>query len=259
MYRQQGQHETNHLQAAVCRLYRSGLRLYPKDFREQFAVEMTDVFSQALDVHIRLGTFTAFCFLAREFIDTPLCALRRFFLSRAGAIKTYLIVIFLYSVSFTLLGLFNLIQASHSLTSVQVQIVIRLGHAVICGLGGLTVGILLHPRRQITFAALGMCFSLVHFLFPSLAIELLICGAGVIVMKKAYFLRLAGYGTLILFVGWFVNRLAAALVQSYVFHSPTQLLSQTGPAMVWLPFAVTGVMLGVLMGRIGVKARPVNA
>jgi len=247
----------------ICQFYQTSLSLYPKRFRYQFGFEMSEVFEEALDEQVKQGWASFLLFLGREFIETPISALHQHFLIKASWFMTYLNIIFAYTLGFFLLGLMEILNTTSFQNDIQGYMANLLNHLIVGGLGGLTVGIIIAPHKKTLFALGGIFCLLVPIIFPgraNLIFYFLIYFVLFLAIRNWIgLLRLAGYGLLALLVGFFVNRFIAALVQSYLYHSPTQILSQTGAAMVLIPFLITGLSLGILLGGIKPKSSMVKA
>lgn len=245
--------------SVVCQFYKTTLSLYPKNFRSQFSLEMNAVFEEALGEQIQLGWVSILLFLGRELFETPISALNQHFAIKATSIKSYLDIIFAYTLGFILLGLIDLMHATTLQNEIQGYIVNLVIYMTIGGLIGLTVGIITVPRKKTLFSLCGMVCFLTCFVFPDFigSIFLLVLVLAIRYWRRA--LRLAVYGTLSLLVGFMANRISAALLQSYLFHSPTQALPQTGPAMVLIPLLITGFSLGILLGGVAPKSSTVKA
>jgi hypothetical protein len=243
----------------VCRFYKTSLCLYPKNFRFRFGPEMIAVFEDALDDRIHQGWVAILLFLVHEIIETPISALGQHLAMKANRVKNYLDILIVYTLGFILLGLIIILSATNFQNEIQRSILNLLIKMLVGGMVGLTVGIIIAPHKKTLFALCGMICLFASVTFPGLAFYIFLFVVGWTIRSWRDLFRLAVYGILVLVVGFFTHRLTAALVQSFLFHSPTQILSQTGPAMVLLPLLITGITLGILLGgivpiRISVKA-----
>jgi hypothetical protein len=94
--------------------------------------------------------------------------------------------------------------------------------------------------------------------FPMIWVNFYWLGLALVILNWRRLLRVTGYGMLACLVGLLANQVSAALLQSCLYHSPTQALAQTGPAMVLLPLFASGISLGILFAGIsfGQSAAP---
>ena len=239
--------------STICQFYQTCLFLYPKNFRRQFGFEMSGVFEEALDEQIQQGWPFILLFLGREILETPISAMKEQFAIKATWVKSYLDILFVYTLGFISLGLIIILNATNFQNEILRSIVNLLSKMLVGGMGGLTVGIIIAPHKKTLFALWGLICLFTFITFPGVAFYIFLLVVGWTIRSWRDLFRLAGYGMVVLLVGFFTHRLTAALVQNFLFHSPTQILSQTGPAMVLIPFLITGITLGILLGRVAPK------
>jgi len=236
--------------------YQVILSLYPASFRHQFGLEMEAVFEDAVGERIRQGWIPVFLFIGRELLETPASALKQRFRNHEKAIGAYFQIMFSFGLGFLLLGWIDLLNASSIRTEAQNFFLNLFLFLVIGGVSGLSVGIILSPDRKTMFTLFGVVCFVLPVIIPGLAVHVIFLIVCLAVWKLRNILRLAGYSALAGLIGFVANRLSASLVQSYLFHSPTQSLAQTGPGMVLIPFLVTGLTVGMLFGNIARKTSP---
>lgn len=241
-------------------VYQSSLAFYPECFRNRFGSEMAWVFEEALDEQAQKGWPSTLAFLGREFIEVPVSIIIQHFLFKKFWLQSYLKVILAFTFGFSLLGLMELLLNSADRTGIPRYLMVLTTTIVAGGLAGLSFGIILTPNLKKILSLCGMAVFLLLWIFPNFLVG---CSfyliLGITLWSRRDLLRLAAYGSLALVVAFFVNRLSAALVQSYVFHSPSQALAQTGPTMILIPYLCVGLSLGLLLGRIAPQQAALKA
>ncbi|MCL4562534.1 MAG: hypothetical protein M1281_18220 [Chloroflexi bacterium] len=272
----------NIYQTAATWWYRAILRLYPPSFRRRFGTEMKGVFEEALDEHTRNGPLEVALFLGREVIETPLSILDQHLAAKSFWVRPYPINLLAFTLGFTLLGLIDVWNASQGLTGIRGCLVNLLSLVFAGGTGSLAIGSILNPNRKSLFilcGAVGFLLAntlmkqiylgifpdaftapgsgisfLVPFLFPLLIGSIFGLFVGIANRSWRSLIRFTGWGGLALLAGFFVNRLSAALMQSYLFPSSLHGLAPAGSgwsfAYLVIPSLLEGMLLGALFGKI---------
>ncbi len=267
--------------ATASRVYRMGLSLYPKAFRERFGAEMHEIFLEALDECAHQGAWNALQFVGREIIETPGSILEQHLARKTFWTKPYPINLLAFTLGFLLLGLIDtginaMVLDGSSGYSIYLLSVLAVG-----GCGGLAIGAALNAPKKLQFAICGAAgFLLAHtlvqqmffrffpdaflapgtgigflipFLYPFLQGSIFGLLIGLATRSWRATLRFVTAGGLALLAGFFVRRLSAALVQSFMFHSPTQDIVQTGTAgllfFIVIPCLLEGALLGMIFGK----------
>lgn len=267
--------------ATASRVYRMGLSLYPKAFRERFGAEMHETFLEALDECAHQGTWNTLQLMGREIIETPGSILEQHLARKSFWTKPYPINLLAFTLGFLLLGLIDtginaMVLDGSSGYSIYLLSVLAVG-----GCGGLAIGAALNAPKKPHFAICGAAgFLLAHtlvqqmffhffpnaflapgtgisfvipFLYPFLQGSVFGLLIGFATRNLHATLRFVTAGGLALLAGFFVRRLSAALVQSFMFHSPTQDIVQTGTAgllfFIVIPCLLEGALLGMIFGK----------
>jgi hypothetical protein len=270
-------------------IYRTGLCLYPKSFRKRFGTEMNEVFKEALVEHTQKGSLHTCLFLGREMIEVPISILNQHLAAKSFWEQPYTINILAFTFGFTLLGLNEVLDFYQVLNGSQIYLLNLLGYLLIGEMGGLAIGSIDHHRRkffalngaagfliantlgaQLYFRIFPDAFTttrsgiyfLIPFLYPILTGSIFGFFLGIANRNWRGLFRYTGIGSLVLFVGFFINRLSDALMQSYLFHSSFQGIVQTGSGSLFvylvLPYLLEGILVGTLFGRITQRSVPVE-
>jgi hypothetical protein len=240
--------------------YQASLFLYPKSFRCRFGSEMAAVFEEALDEKAQNGFLAILFFLGRELIEAPISILKQHCVINTIRARTCFNLILAFTLGFGLLGLIDLFHETNSSVGILGYLVNLFNNIIAGGLGGLAIGVILAPHMKAFFALCGMVGCLLLFIFPNpVASCIFYFVLGLVFWNWRGLLRLAGFGSLALLVALFMNRLSAALVQSYIFHSPSQTFAQTGISMILIPYLVEGIFLGIFFGGMAPESLAVKA
>jgi len=259
-------------------IYQASLCMYPKSFFDRFGSEMNEVFKEALDEHSRKGFLNTILFIVRELIETPISILNQHLSVKSFWVQPFPINIMAFTFGFTLLGLIDVLKNSLNLIWIQGGLINFLILIFIGGLFSLAIGSILDPRRKYLFAlcgAVGFLLAntpvkqvyfrvfpdafiapgigvnfLIPFLYPILTGSVFGLFIGVASGNWRGLLRWTSLGSLALLAGFFVNRLSAALMQSFLFHSPNQDIAQIGIGGLMIPYLLEGFLLGILFGGI---------
>ena len=277
------------VRAIACQVYLAGLALYPKSFRRRFGPEMSEVFQEALDDRLQQGYWAVFGFLFHELAEAPGSILNQYVEARPFWLKPYPMNIAAFTASFILLGFIEtagLFQGPIGLLGYWISLL------VIGGISSLAIGYTLAPdrRRLVCFAgAVGFLLAntlvgqLYNRIFPIDYADIPISGAQFLIIfgfqilagcvfglfigiasgKWHNLFQWTGLGGLGFLAGFFVNRLSAALMQSFLIHSPTQNIALTDIpgviAYIVVPFVLEGVLLGTLFGGTAQRLNSIPA
>ena len=262
------------------RLYRASLRLYPPGFRRRFGDEMSAVFDEALVEKSVEGRFPAAQFLLKEMTDAPASILRQRLAEMGYAPRLNAANLLAFPLACLLIGLLG--EWKDVFTLGDVHGWLFLGGAALAGdVSGLGIAGRAAPNHRTLCAACGtlgfllinpLGAQILHALFPLAPLASLFVGTfllfpflyplfvgsaiglllGIQRGRLGLVFRWVGLGLLAIGVCFFANRLAAALLQSYVVRSPTQDLQTTGLAgllaFVVAPDLLDGLLLGMLFG-----------
>ena len=260
------------------RLYLAGLSLYPLRFRDRFASEMHEVFKEALAEQARKGPVHTLIFIARELIEAPLSILDQHLDEKSFWVQPFPLNFLAFTFGFTLLGLQDVFKYDLNLVWMQGWLPSLLCLVFSGALISLAIGSILNPRKKHLFVLYGAAgFLLANtsvqqaylrvfpdaFLVPGVGAEFLIPFLLPILIGSVFglfigtasgnwrgVLRWTGWGGLALLAGFIINRLSAALMQSYLFNSPTQDIVHFGLGGLLVPYLLEGMLLGCLFGRI---------
>ncbi len=252
-------------------VYRVMLRLYPKSFRRCFASEMSAVFAEALDECARQGLLRLLVFLAQEILDAPLSILRQHMAEKAFRLRLNPVNMLAFTLGSILIGLAGTSEIYQFFGDERTWIFL-FGFLFVGATSGLAIGSIVAPHQKKLFAAVGAAgFLLVNmwygqFIFSTFLIPLfypllmgMIIGLflGIANSSMRIFLCWTGMGCLALLAGFFANRLSASLIQSFIFHSPTQdILAIPGLlAYIVIPFLLEGMLLGTLFSGLRSRKR----
>ncbi len=271
-------------------IYLAGLCLYPKSFRKRFGAEMNEVFKEALVEHIQKGSLNTCLFLGRELIEAPISILNQHLAAKSFWGQPYPINILAFTFGFTLLGLNEVLNFYQVLNGFQIYLLNLLSYLLVGGVGGLAIGSIFDPQRRKLFAFSGAVgfllantlgtqlyfrifpdafttigngiYFLIPFLYPILTGSIFGFFLGIANRNWCGLFRYTGIGSLVLFVGFFVNRLSDALMQSYLFSSSFQGVVQTGSGSLFvylvLPYLLEGILVGTLFGGITQRSVPIK-
>jgi len=259
-------------------IYMASLGMYPKTFFDRFGSEMNDVFKEALDEHAQKGILNTILFIVRELIETPISIFNQHLSVKSFLVQAFPINIIAFTFGFTLLGLIDVMKYSLNLAWIQGGLINFLILIFIGGLFSLAIGSILDPRRKYLFALCGavgflLANTLVKqaffwvfpdaFIAPGIGVNFLIPFLSPILTGSVFglfigvasgnwrgLLRWTSLGSVALLAGFFVNRLSAALLQSFLFHSPNQDITQIGIGGLMIPYLLEGMLLGILFGGI---------
>jgi len=268
-------------------IYRVSLSLYPKSYRDRFGTEMNDVFNHALAEHSSQSRLKALSFLGRELRDAPVSILRQHFAANSFWLRPYPINIIAFIFSFILVGLLDYWNTAQTFVGLQGFLINLLSLALAGAISGLAIGILADPQHKNLFAFCGSIgFLLANIYVPQILSRIFpdafaASGQGMEILLPFLFpivegfvfglfiglasgrwhnlLQFSGWGSLALFMGFFVNRLSAALLQSFLFHSATQNIAQMGIIGFFMPYLLEGAIMGALFGRIKITKTSLSA
>jgi hypothetical protein len=262
------------MRAAVL-VYRASLVFYPRDYQKRFGGEMTAIFSDALEEKAQQGGRRAGFFMLREYLDAPSSIISQYLEAKSGR-QNYVLA---FTIGFGLFGLANVIfegqdNLFRSLTTILIL-------AVVGGVTGLAIASAVEPEKMKTFGVCGAAgFLLANTLGEGLFRRLfhftpLMSGIGweffmpflCPILQGIIFglflgaaqgtwrglLRWSSISSLAFLAGFFLNRLSASLLQSYVVKSATQDIFLTGAAglvfFILIPYLLQGLLLGILFGK----------
>jgi hypothetical protein len=275
----------------VRKAYQTLLRLYPNGFRGQFEQEMSEVFEQALAENLQQSSVLALGFLVHEVIDAPGCIAREHIAARAGGygvpfqashprLWSSLVGALAFGMGFAVLGFTDVLRETYGYPATEGLHIL----GILCagGFGGLGLGWVMDERRKSLFAlwgAVGFVFAqifvnavytgifpnalstpaenwqdfLIAFLYPlgtGCVFGLLVGAAS---PHKKCRLPLMVSGGLALMGGFFLNRLSAALMLSYLLPvSAGAFLTPSGGwsliVYILVPYLLEGALLGALLG-----------
>jgi hypothetical protein len=254
------------------------LGLYPKSFRDRFGSEMKDVFREALDEHVQKGRLNTFIFIGRELTEAPGSILNQHLSLKSFWVRPFPMNILAFTFGFILFGLLDGWKYSLCLAWARSAWFDFPSLIFIGGCVSLALGSSLDPRRKRLFTLCGAVgfllantlvkqtyfrffpdaftvpgigiYFLLPLLYPLLAGSVfgLFIGAASGTCRGLF--QWTGWGGLALLAGYVVNRLSAGLMQSFLFHSPTQDIVQIGMIGFLLPYLLEGILLGILFGGI---------
>ncbi len=281
----------NIYKSAASRFYRAILGLYPLSFRRRFGSEMNEVFREALEEHARKGPVEVVLFLGREWVEAPMSILKQHLALASFGMQPYLVNILAFALGFILLGLVDVGNEFKDLIGIQGYLISLLSLAFAGGIGGLAIGSILDPRRKSLFAVCGAVgfllantlvgqmyfevfpdaflapqsgvYFLIPFLYPLLTGSVFGLFIGAANRNWRSLLRFTALGSTAMLAGFFVNRLSAALMQSFLFPSALHGLAPAGSgwsfAYLMIPALLEGMLLGALFGRITQRGLAVKA
>jgi hypothetical protein len=276
----------NTWQNIASRIYQASLCMYPKSFFDRFGSEMNEVFKEALDEHAQKGLLYTLLFIVRELIETPISILNQHLSVKSFRVQPFSINIMAFTFGFALLGLIEILKNSLNFIWIQGGLINFLILTFIGGLFSLAIGTILDPRRKYLFALCGafgffLANTLVKqvyfwvfpdaFSAPGIGVNLLIPFLSPILTGSVFgffigvasgnshgLLRWTSLGSLALLTGFFVNCFSAALMQSFLFHSPYQDIAHIGIGGLIIPYLLEGILLGILLGGITQRRISVN-
>ncbi len=260
---------------AATLIYRASLVFYPRAYQKRFGSEMTAIFGDVLEEKTRQGGLRAAgSFLLREYLDAPSSIISQHLEAKSGR-QNFVLA---FTIGFGLFGLANGIfegqdHLFHSLMTILIL-------AAVGGVTGLAIASAVEPERMKTFAVCGavgfllantlgegMFRRLFHFspqtsgvgwefFMPFLCpiLQGIIFGLFLGAAHGTWrgLLRWSSISSLAFLAGFFLNRLSASLLQSYVVKSATQDIFLTGAAglvfFFLIPYLLQGLLLGVLLG-----------
>ncbi|MCE5208347.1 MAG: hypothetical protein LLG42_08555 [Chloroflexi bacterium] len=242
---------------------------------------MKEIFLEAFEEKTQQGLWYILLFLIRELIDAPISILNQHLVTKSFWVQPYPMNIFAFMFSFSLVGLLNVWNTLQTFTGIQGYLINLLSLAIAGGVIGLAIGCTLDPRKKILFTLCGTVgfiqantfvqqglfsifpyafttpgegiYFLLPFLFPIVEGGVFGLFIGLASRNWHSLLRFSGLGSLALFTGFFVNRLSAALMQSYLFHSATQSVAQTNIIGFFIPYLLEGAIMGTLFGGVTKK------
>jgi len=256
-------------------VYRASLAFYPRDYQKRFGCEMAAIFSDALEEKAQQGGLRAGFFMLRECLDAPSSIISQHLEAKSGRH----IQVLAFTIGFGLFGLANgIFQGQNNLFRSLMTILIL---AAVGSITGLAIGSVVSPGRMKAFAACGAAgfllantlgeglfrrlFSLspnmneigwelfVPFVCPILQGVIFGLFLGAAHGTWRGLLRWSSISSLAFLAGFFLNRLSASLLQSYVVKSATQDIFLTGAVglifFILIPYLLQGLLLGVLFGR----------
>lgn len=269
--------------ASIVRLYDAGLRLYPRCFRQRFEREMQDIFREALKDHGEQGSSVVIRFLLRELFEAPGSLLNQHLDARTGWLQPYPLSIGVFSIVFVLLGLIENISMFQQRFGWFGYLLALLLIGCICGLA---TG-LYHPGRKKLFllgGAMGFLFAntlvksiffqffpeamavpgvgwrfLIPFLYPILMGSMFGLFIGIASGTWRGLLQWVSWSSIGFCAGFIINRLSAALMQSFLLHSPTQNVTNLLGVIFFLliPYLLQGILLGTVFGGVSQKQRTI--
>ena len=262
----------------ISRIYLASLSLYPKIFKDSFGSEMNDVFREAFAEQAQKGPLHTIIFIGREMIEAPVCILNQHLEEKSFWVQPFPLNILAFTFGFILLGLHDVLKYALNLVWMQGWLINILCLIFIGAIVSLAIGSILNPRKKHLFALCGaigflLANTLVQqgylrifpdaFLAPGIGLGFLIPFLLPILIGSVFGLfigaatgnwhgvfRWTVWGGLALFAGFIINRLSAALMQSYLFHSPTQDIVLMGIGGFLIPYLLEGMLLGFLFGGI---------
>jgi hypothetical protein len=259
-------------------LYRMLLTFYPRAFQERFGAEMDEIFTEAFDEHLDNGLLDTFQFLWREFTEAPANIFDQHLAAKSAWLRPYPIHLLAFTFGFILIALSDVLSSFQTTNSLQSFIFQSICYLIVGGLGGWAIGCSQDPHRKKAFAlsgAIGFLLAnrlvmqlfntyfpdafitskagiafFVPFLYPILAGAIYGLFIGATTKNWRLALRFTGISILALFAGFFVNRLSAALMQSFLF--PGSLLGMADQAnwliYLFVPDILEGLLLGAAFG-----------
>ncbi len=268
--------------------YQILLSLYPREFRARFGAEMHEVFDEALAENREQGLGNAFRFLWREFTEAPASIFDQHLAAKSVWLQPYRLNLEAFTLGFILIGVsdsINTFQWMNLIHYDQSFFFQLLTYLLTGGLGGMAISCALDPTRKKFFILCGSVgflfanlFSLQIFksYFPDAMTTAqtgwatylpwlypLMIGAiyGLFIAipagKWCTALRCIWMSTLAFLAGYIVNRLSAALMQSYLFSG--SLYGMAGQAnlliYIFVPDILEGLLLGVIFGSLAQRNR----
>jgi hypothetical protein len=267
--------------AFIVRLYNASLRLYPRSFRQRFEREMQDIFREALRDHGEQGSYVVMRFLLRELFEAPGSILNQHLEARTGWLQPYPLSIIVFSIVFVLLGLVENIPVFQQRFGWFGYLLTLLLIGCVCGLA---TG-LYHPGRKRLFlvgGAMGFLLAnttvksfffqlfpeamavpgvgwrfLIPFLYPILTGSVFGFFIGIAYGTWRGFFHWVIRSSIGFFAGFFINRLSAALMQSFLLPSSTQNVNNLIGVISFLliPYLLQGILLGTVFGAVSQKQR----
>jgi hypothetical protein len=253
------------------RVYHVILYLYPKNFRRCFASEMSVVFAEAFDECAQQGLLHLLVFLTRELFEAPISILRQHIAEKTFRLHFYPKNVLAFALGSLLIGMAGTSDVYQFFGDEKTWIFL-FGFLFAGAISGLAVGSIVAPHQKKLFAAGGaagillvnMLYGQVIFhafmipLFYPLLMGMIIgLFLGIANSSARVFLHWTGMGCLALLAGFFANRLSAALIQNFLFHSPTQdIIAIPGLlAYIVIPYLLEGMLLGTLFSGLSAGKR----
>ena len=257
-------------------IYRKSIFLYPKQFRLCFGTEMIYIFNELLIESSQKSFWTLLLFLGREIINAPKSIFQQHMEARSFWLRPYPINMLAFIIGFTLLGMIE-----QGFIGLYGWAFACLSFGIIGGVFGLAISIALVSSRKILFTmggAVGFVLAntvvkqayfrtfpeayiepgegiyfLIPFLLPILAGSIFGLFIGLASGNMRSFFRWTVVGGVAMMSGFFMNRLIAALMLSYVFTTTPALISQMiSPALIsylLLPYVLEGIFLGSIFAK----------
>lgn len=257
-------------------IYRKSIFLYPKQFRVCFGTEMVYIFNEMFIESSQKSFRDLLLFLGREIINAPKSIFQQHMEARSFWLRPYPVNMLAFIIGFTLLGM------------IEQGVIGFYGWAFACfyfgligGVFGLAISIALGSPRKILFTVGGTLgfvlantvvkqayfiifpealstpgegfYFLIPFLYPILIGSVFGVFIGLASGNVRGLFRWTVVGSLAMLSGFFVNRLLAALMLSYVFSTSPALINQTnGLALIiylLLPYLLEGILLGSIFAK----------
>lgn len=269
--------------AFIVRLYDTTLRLYPRSFRQRFEREMQDIFREALKDHGERGASVVMRFLFGELFEAPGSILNQHLEARTGWLRPFPLSIGVFSIVFVLLGLMDNIPVFQQRFGWYGYLLALLLIGCVCGLA---MG-LYHPGRRRLFllgGAMGFLFAntlvrsfffqlfpeamavpgvgwrfLIPFLYPILMGSVFGLFIGIASGTWRGCIQWVSWSSIGFCAGFFINRLSAALMQSFLLPSPTKNVTSLIGVIFFLliPYLLQGILLGTIFGGVSLKQRTI--
>jgi hypothetical protein len=193
-------------------------------------------------------------------------------------VQPYPINILAFTLGYTLFGMLDLLNYYQDANGIQYYILNLLSLLLVGGICSLAIGTILNPNKKILIAFSGAVgfllantlveqfflgffpnafaspgsgiYFLIPFIYPILTGSIFGLFIGIANWNWRSLFRYIGIGSLVFFTGYFVNRLSAALMQSFIFHSSLQDIAQTGTGSLFLYLVIPNLLEGLLIGTL---------
>ena len=257
-------------------IYLAVLSFYPKQFRVRFGAEMKTIFNEGLQDNLQFGFFRMLRYFGKEIKDAPGSILKQHMVEKTPWLQPYPVNLLVFPIGFMLIGLLENGDGYYFKGFFSLIMYLLVG-----GLGGFAFGINFDSSKKKFYSlcgAIGFLFAnitvpalfyklyptafitpgtgfnfLIPFLYPLLIGGVYGLFLWIASFRLRHLLKFVAYTSIAFTVGFCMNRLFAALMQSYILQSPTQIVSQPNLTelilFILMPYFLQGVTLGLAFGK----------